>query len=104
MGWQMNYPYAMQWLGSFGGLRGVARVDKVFGPRLPTLFLFGKHKPFMFHSSRWLAELATSPGCAVRGLDAGHWLMCQQPEAFNRAVREWLDGAPLASPSSKQPT
>ena len=21
--WQMNYPYAMQWLGSFGGLRGV---------------------------------------------------------------------------------
>ena len=93
MGWQMNYPYAMQWLGSFGGLRGVARVDKVFGPKLPTLFLFGKRKPFMFHSARWLAQLATTPGCAVQGLDAGHWLMRQQPAPFNRAVRQWLDAS-----------
>jgi pimeloyl-ACP methyl ester carboxylesterase len=93
MGWQMNYPYALQWLGSFGGLRGVARVDKVFGPKVPTLFLFGKRKPFMFHSARWLAQLASTPGCAVQGLDAGHWLMRQQPEVFNQAVRQWLDAS-----------
>ena len=93
IGWQMNYPYALQWFGSFGGLRGVARVDKVFGPRLPTLFLFGKRKPFMFHSARWLAQLATTPGCAVQGLDAGHWLMRQQPSVFNQAVRQWLDAS-----------
>jgi cis-3-alkyl-4-acyloxetan-2-one decarboxylase len=91
MGWQMNYPYAMQWFGSFGGLRGVARVDKVFGPKMPTLFLFGKRKPFMFHSARWLAALGTTPGCRVRGFDAGHWLMLQQPAQFTAAVREWLD-------------
>ncbi|QCB45184.1 alpha/beta hydrolase [Hydrogenophaga sp. PAMC20947] len=97
MGWQMNYPYALQWLGSFGGLRGVARVDKVFGPKVPTLFLFGKRKPFMFHSARWLAQLATTPGCAVQGLDAGHWLMRQQPEVFNRAVRQWLDASRVAA-------
>ena len=97
IGWQMNYPYAMQWLGSFGGLRGVARVDKVFGPQLPTLFLFGKRKPFMFHSARWLAQLATTTGSAVLGLDAGHWLMRQQPEVFNRAVRQWLDEARSAA-------
>lgn len=96
IGWQMNYPYAMQWLGSYGGLRGVARVDKVFGPRLPTLFVFGKRKPFMFHSSRWLALLATSPGSAARGMDAGHWLMKQKPVEFNTLVASWFDGQTTA--------
>lgn len=91
MGWQMNYPYAMQWFGTFGGLRGVARVDKVFGPRIPTLFCFGKRKPFMFHSARWLATLGTTPGCRALGFDAGHWLMLQQPSEYNAAVRRWLD-------------
>ena len=91
IGWQMNYPYAMQWFGAYGGLRGVARVDKVFGPKLPTLFFFGKRKPFMFHSDRWLAQLGSTPGCEVHGLESGHWLMKQQPEAFNGAVRRWLD-------------
>ena len=97
IGWQMNYPYAMQWFGTLGGLRGVARVDKVFGPKLPTLFFFGKRKPFMFHSARWLAQLGTTPGCEAHGLDAGHWLMKQKPEAFNRTVRDWLDRAQAAS-------
>lgn len=93
IGWQMNYPYAMQWLGSFGGLRGVARVDKVLGPKIPTLFLFGKRKPFMFHSARWLAALGSTPGCKVQGFDAGHWLMHQQPTQFTATVRGWLDRA-----------
>ena len=93
IGWQMNYPYAMQWFGSFGGLRGVARVDRVLGPKIPTLFLFGKRKPFMFHSARWLAALGSTPGCKVQGFDAGHWLMHQQPTQFTAAVRVWLDRA-----------
>jgi pimeloyl-ACP methyl ester carboxylesterase len=91
MGWQMNYPYAMQWFKSFGGLAGVARVSKVFGPKTPTLFLFGKRKPFMFHSANWLAALGTTPGSAAYGFDAGHWLMVQRPAEFNRVVRTWLD-------------
>ncbi len=99
IGWQMNYPYAMQWLGSYGGLRGVARVDKVFGPRLPTLFVFGKRKPFMFHSSRWLALLATSPGSAAHGVDAGHWLMKQKPVEFNALVGNWFDGQAATMPA-----
>jgi len=95
LSWTMNYPYAMQWLGRFGGLRGVARVDKVFGPEVPTLFCFGRRKPFMFHSSRWLATLATCPGSAVQGFDAGHWLMRQRPQEFHAVVRAWLEGADL---------
>ena len=92
MGWQMNYPYAMQWFGSYGGLRGVARVDKVFGPQIPTLFCFGRRKPFMFHSPEWLDRLAAREGCAVEGLPCGHWVMVSQPEAFQARVRQWLDG------------
>ncbi|WP_291013730.1 alpha/beta hydrolase [Hydrogenophaga sp.] len=91
MGWQMNYPYAMQWFKSFGGLAGVARVSKVFGPQIPTLFLFGKRKPFMFHSAHWLASLGTTPGSAAYGFDAGHWMMVQRPAEFTRVVRTWLD-------------
>lgn len=91
IGWQMNYPYAMQWFGAHGGLRGVARVDKVFGPQIPTLFCFGKRKPFMFHSARWLAALGTTPGSRVQGFDAGHWLMLQKPAEYHAAVRGWLD-------------
>lgn len=91
MGWQMNYPYAMQWFGLLGGLRGVAQVSKVIGARIPALFLFGKRKPFMFHSANWLAALGTTPGCRVQGFDAGHWLMRQKPEQFNATVRAWLE-------------
>lgn len=91
IGWQMNHPYAMQWFGSFGGLRGVARVDKLLGPKIPTLFLFGARKPFMFHSARWIAALATTPGCAVHGFQAGHWMMVQKPAEFSRVVGAWLD-------------
>jgi pimeloyl-ACP methyl ester carboxylesterase len=100
IGWQMNYPYAMQWWGSFGGLRGVARVGKVLGPVLPTLFLFGRRKPFMFHSQRWVDQLAQTPGCAVQGFDAGHWLMRQKPAEFNAAVRGWLDEPPRGNSSA----
>ena len=91
IGWQMNYPYAMQWFGVRGGLSRLQRADRVLGPQIPIFFAFGKHKPFMFHSARWLATLATSPSCSVQGFDTGHWIMKQQPEAFNRAVRAWLD-------------
>lgn len=99
IGWQMNYPYAMQWFGSLGGLRGVARIDQLLGPKLPTLFVFGKRKPFMFHSARWLAQLATTPGCEVKGLDAGHWMMKQKPVEFNATLRAWLDLPPPTPPA-----
>ncbi|HAJ12666.1 MAG: alpha/beta fold hydrolase [Hydrogenophaga sp.] len=91
IGWQMNYPYAMQWFGSYGGLRGVARVHKVFGPRIPILFCYGRRKPFMFHSQPWVESLDNMPGSAARGFDAGHWLMRQQPAEFAQVVSAWLD-------------
>jgi pimeloyl-ACP methyl ester carboxylesterase len=91
VGWQMNYPYAMQWFGSLGGMRGVARVDKLLGVDMPALYIYGRRKPFMFHSASWIEQLTQAPGCEVLALDTGHWVMRQKPLEFNTCVRAWLD-------------
>jgi len=90
VGWQMNYPYAMQWFGLAGGLRDTAPVDV----RCPLLYVYGKRKPFLFHSPEWIAALAARQGCAVHGLATGHWVMLDQPDAFHRCVADWLATAP----------
>lgn len=89
IGWQMNYPYAMQWLGLLGGFKGAARVQ----PACPVLYLYGTRKLFMFHSSQWLEQLNSRPGCRALGLRTGHWVMVDQPDAFVAAVRNWLKTA-----------
>lgn len=85
---QMNYPYAMQWFGTAGGLKHAAAVQLP----MPLLFVYGERKPFMFHSSRWLVKVAATPGSAVQGLPCGHWVMISRPEAFHARVRSWLWG------------
>lgn len=89
IGWPMNYPYAMQWFGLMGGFRGAAPVE----PAYPLLYLYGERKPFMFHSPQWLERIAARPGSAAQGFRTGHWVMVEQPGAFNQRVRSWLDGA-----------
>jgi pimeloyl-ACP methyl ester carboxylesterase len=54
----------------------------------------------MFHSPQWLAALAARAGCAVHAFPTGHWVMVQQPEAFNRCVREWLLASDTRDPLS----
>jgi pimeloyl-ACP methyl ester carboxylesterase len=89
----MNYPYAMRWFGLLGGLASAAPVTHT----CPILFIYGKRKPFMFHSAAWLARLSTRPGCAVQLFSTGHWVMAQHPDAFNQCVVAWLMGQPAAS-------
>lgn len=96
IGWQMNYPYAMRWFGLAGGLRQAAAIQ----PGCPLLYLYGKRKPFMFHSPDWLAEVATRPGSAVQGFASGHWVMLDRPTEFNACLRQWL----LASCQTESPT
>lgn len=57
----MNYPYAMAWFGTAGGFRRALPVR--FSQ--PVLYLYGRRKPFMFHSPEWLAALQAAPGSAV---------------------------------------
>jgi len=87
IGWQMTYPYAMRWFGLRGGLGGTATVS----PRWPILYLYSLRRVTKWHSPQWLPALDAAPGCAHRGLDTGHWLMLEAPEAFNACVRTWLD-------------
>lgn len=87
IGARMNYPYAHAWTGR---LRGALP----FEPRCPMLYVYGERKPFMFHSPAWAERLAATPGCAVRGLRAGHWVMRDCAAEFEGLVAAWLDGAP----------
>lgn len=80
---QMNYPYVALWS---GGFRGAVR----FKPPCPFLFLYGEIKPFMFHAGSWADRVAATAGNAVHGMQAGHWVMVNQPMAFNQIVADWL--------------
>ena len=86
--WQMNYPYAMSWLGLAGGFKEAKKID----PHCPTLYIYGQKKPFMFQSPQWVEKLAARPGCKVQAFATGHWVMVQQPQEFNQAVLSWLQG------------
>ena len=92
IGWQMNYPDAMQWFGSAGGFRGAQPVD----PHCPVLYLYGTRKPFMFQSQEWLDQLAARPGSAARAFHCGHWVMVNQPAEFYQCIDNWLAAQPVA--------
>jgi pimeloyl-ACP methyl ester carboxylesterase len=93
IGAQMNYPYLIQWTGRHGGYHRRSR----FEPPCPMLFVYGTRKPFMMHSAAWAAALAARPGCEVASLATGHWVMRDDPQAFNDTVRRWLTRAAAAT-------
>lgn len=84
----MNYPYHITWTGRHGGYRGMRPIEAP----CPMLFVYGRRKPLHFHSRGWAERLASRPGCRVVPMEAGHWMMVSQPEAFNRIVTDWLLG------------
>ena len=89
-GAQQAYPYYMTWWAREGSYR---RAGRAFEPACPMLFIYGTRKPFLFHARAWAERLSQRPGSRVVPLDTGHWVMVEQPEAFNAVVRDWLDGA-----------
>lgn len=69
-----------------------------YRPHCPVLFLFGKRKPLMFHSSRWLQTVDESGGYS-EGIDgAGHWLMESHPEIVNEHLQGWFRDASQERP------
>ena len=85
---RMDYPYYIAWFGAHGSYRDMVR----FYPPTPMLFVYGKRKPFLFHTPAWADALAVRPGCAVRAFDTGHWVMSERPRELNGAVDAWLSG------------
>ena len=83
---RMDYPYYIRWMKAYGSYRDMVR----FEPPVPMLFVYGKRKPFLFHTAAWAEALAAKPGNQVRAFPTGHWVMSQQPEQFNQVVDGWL--------------
>ena len=87
----MNAPYAMKWMGALGGLEQAARVLNVLPDTKPMLYIYGKRKPFMFHSEAWLEKIQAFPGSRAVGFDTGHWVMSSKPHLFTTLVKDWLN-------------
>lgn len=51
---KMNYPYWIQWTRAAGGYPAAEAIQ----PTCPMLFIYGEHKPAMFHSKEWAEELS----------------------------------------------
>ena len=82
----MNFPYYIFWTGAHGSYRGMRPLE----PHCPVLFIYGRRKPFMFHSPQWVQRLNDKPGSQALSFDTDHWPMVRQPQAFNEAVLQWL--------------
>ena len=54
---------------------------------MPLLFVYGKKKPFPFHSQKWLNHVEKTGG-VVAALDCGHWV--SRDPAFGPILRNWL--------------
>jgi pimeloyl-ACP methyl ester carboxylesterase len=87
----MNVPYAMKWMGTLEGFGLACNALKILPTARPMLYIYGKRKPFMFHSERWLEKIASFPGSRVEGLETGHWVMTTKPEQFNALLKAWLN-------------
>jgi len=86
---RMGYPYWITWTGSAGSYRA-ARPFAADEPLLPMLFVYGRRKPFLFHSRAWAHALAVRPGCRVVEMPTGHWVMVDDPAGFQRVLQDWL--------------
>ena len=85
---RMGWPYWLRFNGGLDGLRVI-----VPSAEMPMLFLYGRRKPFNFHSEVWAKQVAALPGCEVHGLDGGHWVMLGPTQGeTHRIVLRWLAG------------
>ena len=86
----MNAPYAMKWMGALKGFNLAANTLKILPAARPMLYIYGRRKPFMFHSELWLEQIASHSGSRVEGFDTGHWVMSAKPTEFNALLTDWL--------------
>lgn len=82
----MNYPYRNIWQDLLSG-RARRQIED-YWPRVPLLFVYGRQKPFPFHSQKWLDHVEKTGGKVV-GLDCGHWV--PRDPAFSKILADWLE-------------
>jgi pimeloyl-ACP methyl ester carboxylesterase len=84
-----NYPYFYFWRNALLPWKRAGLLNR-YRPRCPVLFLFGKRKPVMFHSPKWLEIVAGSGGYAEGIAGAGHWLMETHADVVNEKMAAWF--------------
>ena len=88
-----NYPYFYLWRGMLMPWRRKELLGR-YRPQCPVLYLFGKRKPLMFHSEKWLHIVAGSGGKAEGIEGAGHWLMETHADIVNGKILEFMNQSP----------
>ncbi|MCE3261876.1 MAG: alpha/beta hydrolase [Pseudoduganella sp.] len=86
---RLQLPHVITWLRASHPTAGALP----FKLRWPMLYIYGKRKPFSFHTRTFEAAVQSKPDSRVIAFRSGHWVMREQPEAFNSAVKGWLQGA-----------
>lgn len=71
-----------------GTIMGKSKAPKF--PSMPTLFIFGKQKRAMFHSTQYLQKLDKTDGCSWKEFDCGHFIQVQKPDELETEMRAFL--------------
>lgn len=58
---------------------------------VPTMFVYGAKKSFLFHDELFLREVRATPQGLVQSLDCGHWVMHDKPDEWAALLLKWLD-------------
>jgi pimeloyl-ACP methyl ester carboxylesterase len=82
----LNCPYAIGWFNDHPARRAALP----FKLRCPMLFIYGRRRPFQYHTRNFEQAVQAKPGSKVLAFRSGHWVMREQPDAFNEAVLGWL--------------
>ena len=90
----MNYSYFHLWRRRLNIGGSDVNCDDLSIYEMPSdvniFFGFGEKFSIKFHTTRWREYLLENKGCFYKGYDAGHWVMVDQCDEFNRDLNEWL--------------
>lgn len=70
-----NYPYYYLWR----RIIYYSNILKNYEIKTPIAYIYGKNKPFHFHSEKFIDNLEKCEKCEVHAIDSDHWIM-RKPE------------------------
>lgn len=69
----------------------VQRGTSVDVPLVPTLYVYGKRKVFMYHSDEWIKHVLRTPCGHVEKVDSDHWVMIRKKAEWISLLLKWLE-------------
>ena len=62
-----------------------------YKPSFPLAFIYGRNKPFMFHSEKMLKYLSVTAKCESVGVDTGHYVMINNEDMINKMIKSRVE-------------